>query len=1454
MGIPLLLYVLLCLPSVHDKIRRVASDELSEFLGAEVSIGKLNVVPFNRLELGEVSIAIKGDTVLRAAGLNAGISARNLLRGRIVVTDVELMHPDIRLWRQAPDSALNVQPILDRLKGKDEKKPKAFDLAVHTVVIRAGRASYDVLSEPEAESGLLDANHLAIDELRADLTAPKISNERIIVSLKRLNFRERSGLTLKDLAADVEYADGLLRLNGLRLRLPETRLDFADMVLALNGERKLADIELLEGSAVNPADLSALLPPLTVLDTEVGLSLKAELFTDSVSLKSLSLGMPSHRLHLAAGADASANEARLGRLEVGFNGERLLRVADALWQLPQSRRELIGGLGDVTFRGAATWRAPLNVSLNGSMESDIGNVEIDAELSQKRLAGTVDASELNLGLIVPGKELGMADLAATFDLAPRSGRAALSIDRLGWRGHNYSGAEASMAYSGKRLNAMISMDDSLATVTAHASVDLTPGAFSAEVMADVDALHPFELGLWNKYEGYSVSGEIRGQFTGSEPMRPVGQLTVSNLRFTDATGHGLLEAPVRLSADLASVPSTIEFSSDLIDASARGEINLKTIGAAANNILALAMPQHFRPKPTDPGLPNDFTLTAEIHDDAPIMEFVKAPVKLLYPISISGELSELRGTAGIDISAPYIQQGHNLISETRLSARAGAKSELSVHTKMPSKFGDMDLTLTGNMTHGDGHATIKLNDLMADAYSGLIDIAFRPTADGASMQIEESTFNFGDGEMNWTLTPALIEIAQGRTSIHGLSLVRPGQELTIHGNVSKSADDVLTVNLDKINLDNIFAALRLNDVVQFGGIASGTITGAGLLGSEPILQTNNLFVKDLSYSHCLMGDARLRSRWNHETRGIELHAGVDGKVADGGMVVDGVIYPLTQELDFKFNARHAPLGFLHTFMSAWASKVGGYASGSCHLYGDFKLVDLVGDFYAENFALTVGFTNVTYYATDSVHVRPGRIALDGIKIRDSSGRTAKVTGLLTHKKFQEPRFEFNVTDMDRILAYDIPPSIDSFWSGKIRANGSVTITGAPGHVDIGANVSTAPESEFTFELTDNESATEYNFLTFNDATPRVRVDSIPPQPGSPELDRIMRERVRKEANRAMLTSYDFNLQMDITPDIKMTLVMDPVAGDKITAFGSGHVGLLYDSGNDEMRLYGEYKIDRGEYNFSLQDIILKNFTISEGSTVAFHGDPNDATLDITAVHQTNGNLSDLDESFLNDKEVQRTRVPVNAVLNVDGHLQDPQISFDIDFPSLTPDVKRKVRSIVNTEEMMNRQIIYLLALNRFYTPEYMTTTKGNELMSVASGTISSQLSNILGQLSDKISVAPSLRSDAEDFSDLEFDVALSSTLLNNRLLLNGNFGYRDKALNSNNQFIGDFDVEYLLNRAGNWRLKAYNHFNDRNLYVKTAMTTQGLGLVFKHDFDRLFLRRPKIPQNNNVEDSVGGDR
>ena len=269
--------------------------------------------------------------------------------------------------------------------------------------------------------------------------------------------------------------------------------------------------------------------------------------------------------------------------------------------------------------------------------------------------------------------------------------------------------------------------------------------------------------------------------------------------------------------------------------------------------------------------------------------------------------------------------------------------------------------------------------------------------------------------------------------------------------------------------------------------------------------------------------------------------------------------------------------------------------------------------------------------------------------------------------------------------------------------------------------------------------------------------------------------------------------------------MDPEGGDRIRATGNGNMRIEYDSA-DGMKMFGNYTAEEGRYNFTLQDIIVREFRLKSGSSISFHGDPMAASLDIAATYSVNANLTDLDESFANDKDLNRTQVPVNALLKLTGAMSQPDISFDLEFPTLTQDVYRKVRSIINTDDMMTQQMIYLLALNRFYTPEYMAATnRNNEVVAGA---------------------------------EVAVELALSSHLLNNRLLLNGNFGYSDNSMNSNS-FIGDFDVEYLLTKNGNFRLKAYNRCNDQNYYIRNALTTQGVGIMFKHDFNNLFHKKSK---------------
>jgi hypothetical protein len=50
----------------------------------------------------------------------------------------------------------------------------------------------------------------------------------------------------------------------------------------------------------------------------------------------------------------------------------------------------------------------------------------------------------------------------------------------------------------------------------------------------------------------------------------------------------------------------------------------------------------------------------------------------------------------------------------------------------------------------------------------------------------------------------------------------------------------------------------------------------------------------------------------------------------------------------------------------------------------------------------------------------------------------------------------------------------------------------------------------------------------------------------------------------------------------------------------------------DFTMAGTYEIEKGEYNFTLQNIINKKFNIKPGSRIVWSGDPYGAQLDVKA--------------------------------------------------------------------------------------------------------------------------------------------------------------------------------------------------------------------------------------------------
>ena len=185
-----LAYLLLSLHPVQERLCNKGEKALSEYLGTEVSIRSVSITPFNRLELNDVLIKDQqGDSLLTVSKLGAGISLRDLIADhRIIVTYGEIIGLAGHVTRPDKDSPTNMQFIIDAFKPKDDKPPKPFDVQVKTVVVRQSALTYDVLNQPK-KAGQFDPNHLAVKNLRADLTLPCLKNNDFDIRIKRLSTR-----------------------------------------------------------------------------------------------------------------------------------------------------------------------------------------------------------------------------------------------------------------------------------------------------------------------------------------------------------------------------------------------------------------------------------------------------------------------------------------------------------------------------------------------------------------------------------------------------------------------------------------------------------------------------------------------------------------------------------------------------------------------------------------------------------------------------------------------------------------------------------------------------------------------------------------------------------------------------------------------------------------------------------------------------------------------------------------------------------------------------------------------------------------------------------------------------------------------------------------------------------------------------------------------------------------
>ena len=1462
-------YILLSIPNIQDKVRHIGIKELSAILDTNITIDRIQISPFNKLELfGAYIPDLNGDTLLYANKISAGISLSDLLVDReLVFTNIQLFGLDARITKETPSSETNLQFIIDAFKSNKNTPKKKINFKINNAIIRRGKIKYDILSAP-IRRGQFDPNHIDLRNLLSKLSIKALSEDSVNISIKRLGFDEQSGFSLNRLQFKFEANRQQARLSDFKIQLPHSRIEIKPIIATLPDtlsaehfyDQTRFSLQITK-SLINPSDIAAFIPVLEKINTPILISMHLTGTPNNLYFHTFDFNFGKEDIiaHSQISVKNITNPQKRDILcdpiTLNASSSGLADISSKLPFLTEEQCKTISRLGTIHFTGNIS-NQNQNLTACGTLETDLGSVHSDISINQNnslnttRYSGLIESKKFNLnGLFTEGNPYGEIIFKVELDSkkakyqAP-TGKVVGGISYFEYKGYPYENIMLNGEFGDNRYNGIIEINDPNGKLRVN----------GLSVLKDKDS--EFDLVLQAR------DLNVVAKFTGNNLDNAEGLLSIDSLSFTNNDDTFRLNK-FNIEAHNQNTPQSIAVTSDYINGWIEGNYKFSTLQKSLQTLLSESLPSIFpfqenQPKKTEHKKnqqPNNFKFRFTVEPNIHMAQVLELPVTFTDRAIIEGEMNSLRNTALITGTIPHLWYKKSHIEDAFISARKDS-TEMALFIETNS-YNKKQIRTTWSLRSKAYRDSLDLvlnwnNDTQSTFYGELnTSTHFSRTHEGNKLQIQThinpSTLIFND--TIWQMSPSDISYCEKQIEINDFEISHAPQYILIDGIASNREEDELKIQLNDVDLDYIFGTLNIKNVT-FGGNATGNLLATHLLTGAPRLSTEQFDVKDFSYNEAIFGDLHLFSMWDNDNQGILMKGFIENK-EDKQTYIDGYIFPTKDSLSLSFDPDKLNIAFLRPFVSTVMSDISGIASGHIDFFGRFKALNVTGDAYVENLDFGIEYLNTRYNLSDSIHLSPTRIWFDNVTIYDKLKHTAKGSGWIEHHNFKDVSYDIAITEAQDFLSYDMTERQSPIYYGTIYGTGSTMIKGSPGQTQIDVNMSTGDQSKFTFVLSGSEAAGDYDFITFtnsgkqNTKIGELQADSI-----------VIKNNARMMENSKIQNSsaLNLNLQIEATNQAQMNLIMDKSTGDMIKATGQGSILLEYNSMDGDIKLYGSYVLEKGSYNFSLQDIITRDFSIKEGSRVSFHGDPMATNLDISAIYSLSANLLDLDENFANDKELSRTTVPVQTILNVSGDVRRPDLNFDIAFPTLTQDVDRRVRSIISTNDMMNRQIIYLLALNRFYTPDFMNMgqSRNNELVSVASSTLSSQLGNILGQLSENWNISPNFRSEKGDFSDMEVELALSSQLLNNRLIFNGNFGYRDNTVN-NNTFIGDFDLEYLLNKSGTIRLKAYNHYNDRNYYIKSALTTQGVGIMLRHDFNRWGDLFRKNPKNNGKTKDIQSD-
>lgn len=1430
-GLYTAIIILLHIPSIQTYIGGCVADALCDKFGTKVKVGRVDLGFINRLILDDSYMQDKnGEQMLRVSRISVKINLLALANGQIEITSAQFFGLLANLYKATPEAKPNFQFVVDALASKDSTKQKTpLDLQINSLIIRNGEISYRVLSRP-SRPGKFSADDINARNISAHIIINRITDDSLNVKVKRIAFDERCGFKLKSLSLSAIACRTKTKIENFKLELPATLIQIPSLQASYrmkNGQIEMPTLQFagsIKAPYISPSDLAVFVPTLTRLNMRPALDIQFNGTGSSLTVKKISINTTDGSLQLVANGGVKnypANPSWYTNIDQLKAGQQAISNIYAV-ATGKNAPNIIERLGNVQITGYAGGDKK-NIASEGKLNTSPGNLTLAFDKRGDKITAHMETVRFDIGSLVNDNKLGHISANLNVHGSSKDNFAAQGrVYDFDYNGYKYRSLNLNATYRNKRLEGKANIDDPNVQLTAIGTFVNNGAKPNLQLKANIAHFEPNTLRLTDKWQQTAFAANIACDIKGSDINNADGSIELHNFAMRGPeTEYNINNVSVKTGYNNGN--HFLDVDSDFGTIDINGHFSYNTIVRSVLNMVAAKLP-------TIPGLThkpqrgfNDFTLNASLNSTEWMNRLLGIPLEIHRPLNISGEIDDKNEKINLWCDVPSFTFNGNRFSDAFVNVESPSdtlKADIRIK-KLADRGKYMALHLNAGASDNHLNTSLSFSNNERHPLKGIINSStvFAKDEEGVStayIDVLPSRATIGD--TTWHVAPSSIIYSKNKLQVNSFSVSHDNQMLAINGTATKSENDSLLVTLNDIDVSYVLNLVNFHSV-DFLGMASGEARIAGAFSEKPLLSAD-VIVKDFKFETGRMGTLYANVGYNHEEGNIEINAVAkdeDNRWTD----INGYVSPKHNYIDLAIDAHRTRAEFMESFCGSFMDNVNADINGNVNVVGPLNNINLVGKAVVDG-SVRLSALNTTYWMRgDSVTFVPDEIKFKGDTLYDRNGNIGIMTGSIYHKHLTNLSYALKVKAKN-LLAYDTHSFGDNTFYGTAYVTGDCDIKGKSGEVVIDIDAVPEKNSILVYNAADQSSIGSTDFITWKDNNVE-------------ETDSTDTEHNNKVD---ISTNIRLNFLINCNPNATLKLIMDEKTGDYITLNGDGVLRASYFN-KGSFDIYGNYIVDHGVYKLTIQNIIKKDFTFQKGGSISFGGDPYNAALNLKALYVLNSvSLADLNigRSFSNNN------VRVNCLMNITGNPNSPKVDFDLDMPNMSNDIKQMVYSLLNAEEEKNQQVLYLLAVGRFMaqnnnnnatgeTPQYSQTSLA--MQSFLSGTISQQLNSVLSNVinSSNWNFGANISTGTEGFNNAEYEGMLSGSLLNNRLLFNGQFGYRDNA-NATTSFIGDFDLKYLLFPNGNLAINVYNKTNDR-YFTRNSLNTQGLGVIMKKDFTRI---------------------